>query len=78
MYPRVVEVKPIENYNLLLIFDNGERKQFDMKPYIGRGLFSDLEDENMFRTVKPSFDTIEWANSADLDPEVLYSNSVRL
>ena len=78
MYPRVVDVKPMENYNLLITFDNGERKQFDMNPYLGKGIFRDLTQAGMFSTVKPSFDTIEWANSADLDPEVLYNNGVSI
>jgi len=29
----------------------------------------------MFRTVRVSFDCIEWSNQADIDPEVLYQNS---
>ena len=29
----------------------------------------------MFNTVHVSFDTIEWNNEADLDPEILYKES---
>jgi hypothetical protein len=38
-------------------------------------LFKTLKDEKMFKTVKVAFDTIEWANGVDLDPEVLYEKS---
>ena len=34
-----------------------------------------LKDENIFKMVKISFDTIEWPNGIDLDPEVLYEKS---
>ncbi len=34
MYLAVKEVKPIDNYFLLLTFENGEVRKFDMKPYL--------------------------------------------
>jgi len=76
MYLAVKTVKPINNYNLILTFDNGEKRQFDMKPYLDRGIFQELKDISKFNTVRVSFDTIEWDNEADLDPEILYENSV--
>jgi len=76
MYLAVKTVKPINNYNLILTFDNGEKRQFDMKPYLNKGIFQELKDISKFNTVRVSFDTIEWDNEADLDPEILYENSV--
>jgi hypothetical protein len=78
MYLAIKQVKPLENYKLLLIFENGEQRQFDMSPYLNLGLFQDLKDEKMFRTVKPNFDTIAWDNEADIDPEILYKESKRI
>ena len=75
MYLAIKQVKPLENYNLLLTFENGERRQFDMSPYLNIGIFQELKDEKMFRTVKTNFDTIEWDNEADIDPEILYKES---
>lgn len=75
MYFAVKEVKPINNYQLLLTFDNGEIRQFDMNPYLEIGIFQELKDLELFNSVRLSFDTIEWANEADLDPELLYKNS---
>lgn len=49
-----------------------------MKPYLDLGIFQELKDLKLFNTVKTSFDTIEWANEADLDPELLYQKSTRL
>ena len=34
MRPMAVLVEPVENYQLMLEFDNGEKKKFDVKPYI--------------------------------------------
>ena len=78
MYLAIKDVKPQENYLLLLTFENGEKRQFDMKPYLDLGIFRELKDLRLFKTVKPNFDSIEWANEADFDPEVLYQKSQRI
>ena len=49
-----------------------------MKPFLETGIFKDLKNESVFMTVKVSFDTIEWANEADIDPETLYHGSISL
>jgi hypothetical protein len=78
MYLAVKGVKPINNYNLILTFSNGEKRQFDMNPYLDKGIFQELRDISKFNTVRLSFDTIEWENEADLDPEILYKYSVKI
>jgi len=76
MYPAVVDVKPLANYQLRLSFSNGEVKRFDMNPYLQMGLFRELTIKGMFETVKVSFDTICWSNEADIDPETLYQEGI--
>ena len=76
MYLAVKEVKPIDNYKLILTFENNEVKIFDMIPYLDKGIFQELKDEKLFKTVKVSFDSIEWPNEADIDPETLYEDSI--
>ncbi len=78
MYLAIKDVKPQDNYLLLLTFENGEIRQFDMKPYLDYGIFQELKDLRLFKTVKKSFDSIEWDNEADFDPEVLYQKSLRI
>jgi len=78
MYLSIKEVKPATDYMLILTFENGEKRQFDMKPYLNIGIFSELQDVSMFNTVHVSFDTIEWNNEADFDPEILYKESQAL
>ncbi|WP_422444850.1 DUF2442 domain-containing protein [Thermoanaerobacterium sp. DL9XJH110] len=75
MYLSVIDVKPLQDYKLLLTFENGEKRVFDMKPYLDKGIFQELKDEKIFRSVRVSFDSIEWSNQADVDPEVLYEKS---
>ncbi|MFA6925296.1 MAG: DUF2442 domain-containing protein [Bacteroidales bacterium] len=78
MYLAVKNVEPQKNYLLILTFENGERRKFDMKPYLDKGIFKELKDLKIFNTVKTSFDTIEWENEADIDPEILYQKSVKV
>ncbi|MGB0880770.1 MAG: DUF2442 domain-containing protein [Polaribacter sp.] len=72
---RVIAVETLNNYSILLKFKTGEEKIFDMKPHLDGGIFKELKDKNLFEKVRVSFDTIEWENGADFDPEVLYQNS---
>ncbi|WP_035270702.1 DUF2442 domain-containing protein [Desulfitibacter alkalitolerans] len=75
MYLAIIDVKPLSDYQLLLTFENGEKRIFDMKPYLDKGVFKELEDEEKFKSVRVSFDSIEWSNQADIDPEFLYEKS---
>ncbi len=78
MYYSVKNVVPVPDYNLILTFESGEKKIFDMKPYLEIGIFQELKNYSIFNTVKFNFDTIEWANEADLDPELLYEKGQNL
>jgi len=79
MYIGVKAVVPQKNYMLLLTFENDEQRIFDMKPYLDFGtVFRALKDPAMFNTVRVCFKTIAWANNADIDPEILYPNSLKL
>ena len=49
-----------------------------MNPYLSIGIFQELRDISKFNTVHISFDSIEWENKADLDPEILYNQSKKL
>jgi len=75
MYLAVKDVKPLKNYSLLLKFENNEERIFDVKPYLEIGKFQELKDESLFKSVKVCFDSIEWDNQLDLDPELLYEKS---
>ena len=78
MYISVKSVGPLSEYQLLLTFENGEKKIFDIKKYLDKGIYKELKDENKFKTVRISFDSIEWCNKADIDPEFLYEKSKKI
>lgn len=75
MYFSVKQVEPKPDYLLLLTFETGEKKLFDMKPYLEIGVFRELKDVKLFNTMQVSFNSVAWETSADFDPEVLYKKS---
>lgn len=70
--PKPIEVAPLEDYKLSLVFDNGEHKIFDVKPLISGEWFGELQDMSVFKTVKIAGNTVEWINGQDVCPDDLY------
>ena len=59
MSPNVIQVQPLDNYQLQLQFDNSETRIFDVTPYLDKGVFSQLKSIEQFKTVKPFFGGIQ-------------------
>ena len=78
MRPRAIDVKILNNYELEIKFDNGERKIFDVKPYFKFKIFSELKDFEKFKKVQISGLSIEWENGAYICPDELYNNSKKI
>ena len=74
--PTAIHVQPQEDYTLLLSFDNGERRVFDMKPYIRGEWMGELHDLSYFRRVTLNDATVEWPNEQDICPDTLYEQSI--
>ena len=77
MHPSVTSVIANEHHTLFIEFDNKECGILDMAPYLNFGVFSKIKDPDVFKTVRVSFDTIEWANGVDLDPEFVYEKCMK-
>ena len=77
MYPSVIKVIYKDNYHVYVEFDNNERGILNMEPYLNFGVFSQIKDLNLFSKVRVSFDTIEWENGIDLDPQFVYDKCVK-
>ena len=74
--PTAVKVKAVPDYRLLVVFDNGEEKIFDVKPYIRGEWYSELKDVDYFKTVNVDGFTVAWKNGQDICPDDLYYSSV--
>ena len=78
MRPKAIEVKILDNYELEILFDNSERRIFDVKPYFKFELFKKLQDKNEFKKVRVEGLSIQWNNGADRCPDELYNNSKKI
>jgi len=78
MYSSVRHVVADNDFTLIITFETGERKRFDMKPFLDIGVFKTLRDEKLFRSVHVSFNTVAWDGDIDFDPEALYEGGLPL
>ncbi len=75
MNPRIKDVKPGDNYTLILTFTNDEVRIFDMKPYLGIGIFKELKDKSKYNSVRSFLGSVQWQTGQDLCPDTLYMES---
>jgi hypothetical protein len=68
-------VEAADGHRLILGFGNGEQRVFDVTPLLSFGRFRELVAPEVFRKVRIAYDTVEWENGLDLDPEYLYERS---
>lgn len=76
--PTALKVSVKSNYLLDIEFDNGEIKEFDVKPYIKGEWYRKLEDINYFSSVYPDGFSIAWPDGQDICPDELYTLSTSL
>ena len=72
--PRVSEVEPLAGYALRVTFATGEVRRVDCRPFLEKGVFQRLQDEDAFRRVAPinGGGGIGWESGADLSRDTLY------
>ncbi len=75
MNPRVKSIQPMPDFELEIVFNNGEIKKFDVKPFMNLGLFKELFDHSLFQTAKAESGTVVWDNGLDICPDTLYLES---
>ena len=69
-----VMVQP--GFTLLLVFENGERRSFNMADYIDQKPCVRLKTGNYFQAAFVENGTVTWPGNIDIDPETLYEYSV--
>src|SRR5215212_8442163 len=75
MNPYVKSVKPQEDYRLLLTFENGEKRIFDLNPYFEKPIFKRLKNIALFKTARVVSGSVEWQGEIDLSYDTLYLES---
>lgn len=82
MFPKVVQVVPMQDYSVYVYFEDGKIVHYDMSHMIEKGVFRCLKDVRVFMgkcTVMN--DTLAWdingnwdnSTCLDIDPDTLYA-----
>lgn len=69
---KVRQVKATEKYTLIVTFSNGEMREFNVKPYLNKGIFKELKDLAYFRSVRVVAGSVEWPHEQDFSFDTLY------
>src|SRR6266498_5814332 len=75
MNPYVKSVKARGDYCLLLTFENGEKRIFDVKPHLDKPVFKPLKNLALFETARVVSGSVEWQGEVDLSYDTLYLES---
>lgn len=71
----VVSVKPQKDFYLVLEFENGERRLFDMRPLLERKPWNRIANLHIFERARVDYGTVVWPGEIDIAPETLYDES---
>jgi hypothetical protein len=72
----LVEVLP--NHGLLLTFNDGQRRHFDMRPYLRYPVFRRLENPAYFALARVDYGTVTWPGNIHIAPETLHAQSTAI
>lgn len=80
LQPRLKSVETEATYKLILLYETGEKKRFDVALYIKGSWYNELKNPAYFQTVKvlPGGVGVEWMNGQDIAPHELYECSVAI
>ena len=72
MNPTVTNVEALANHTLKVIFENGDIRLFDVRPFLTKGIFAELMDEEYFKQARVAFGAVCWPHEQDLSKDTLY------
>lgn len=74
----VVKVQPQAGHQLLLAYENGELRRFDMTPFLALKPWQRIGPAHLFERVFVENGTVAWPGNIDIAPETLYDLSIPL
>lgn len=75
-YPKIISVKAISDKHLLVKFDNGEVKKYDITRWLDHEVFKPLKNPALFKAVKVEAGGygVSWNSEIDLSEYELWHN----
>ena len=68
---RVARVEPGAELQLLVVFDDGRRGTFDVRPYLTTPFFARLAQPDYFAQVRVFFRGVGWPEGQDFGPDTI-------
>lgn len=68
---QIISVKPVENYCIELVFEDGLKKTISIKPFIKDGKSKELENMEIFNSARVDYGTLVFDNEYDFCPVTL-------
>ena len=81
MFHKIVDVKLKDNFILIVKFENGIEKQYDIKILMNKfEVFKELNNEILFKNVKIDVGGygITWNENIDLSSEEIWNNGIEI
>jgi hypothetical protein len=74
--PKIHHVTATENYQLLVVFENNEKRQYDVKPLLNNQMFAALKNVAFFKNVKIEQGgyAVSWNEDIDISEYELWRN----
>jgi hypothetical protein len=61
----------VDKYRLRVKLSNNKTGVFDVSPYLDKGVFQELKDQNYFRRVRPAYGGVMWPHEQDFSAETI-------
>lgn len=74
-YPSLVKAIAKENFEIELIYENGEKRLYDFKPNLEHPFYQELKDKELFSKMIVAQGELNWESGQDFCPNTLYEKS---
>lgn len=75
-YPKVLSAQAIDDHTLVILFDNQQRRKYDVAPLLSREMFAPLKNSALFRAVRVEQGgyAVAWNSEIDISEHELWSH----
>lgn len=74
----VIKFKILDEYEILITFENNETRKISLKNLLSEKPFHILNDKNLFNRAFLEHGTLCWPGDIDIAPEYLYKHSLKI